>query len=401
MKLFIVTGEPFPNGMAATNRIKCYARAIEEGGLDCEVIIFRRTEIFGVKPKNTEGRGVFDGIPFRFIGDTPLRGSNVLKRQIDDHLDVLRTENYLKHNIQKGDVLFLYMGLYIDQMFRLMKVAHSKGAFCVRDLCELPYGTGKETEKTIRLRKRTLEKQFPKLDGIISISDALLNLARTYSSPFCKHIKIPILVDFDKYNLPNHSAEAEVPYIFHAGTLYEQKDGILGMIEAFGKAVKRLSTPIRFVATGNLDNSPHKEAIISLIKEYQLADRFQLTGYISDNELKDYLSKATAVIINKKPTQQNIYCFSTKLGEYLAAGKPVIMTDVGEAMNWLSNNKSAYIIEKENSEALTDAIVRVFSEPVEARGIGQEGRRVCQNSFDYRVWGKPMVSFFESLGNEV
>ncbi len=165
--------------------------------------------------------------------------------------------------------------------------------------------------------------------------------------------------------------------------------------------VKRLSTPICFVATGNLDSSPHKEAIISLIKEYQLADRFQLTGYISDNELKDYLSKATAVIINKKPTQQNIYCFSTKLGEYLAAGKPVIMTNVGEATNWLSNNKSAYIVEKENNEALTDAIVRVFSEPVEARGIGQEGKRVCQNSFDYRVWGKPMVSFFESLGKEV
>lgn len=39
MKVYILTGEPFPNGVAATNRIKCYAWAIKEGGLNCEVVI--------------------------------------------------------------------------------------------------------------------------------------------------------------------------------------------------------------------------------------------------------------------------------------------------------------------------------------------------------------------------
>ena len=47
MKIYIVTGEPFPNGMAATNRIKCYAKAIHEGGLECEVVVYRRTEVYG------------------------------------------------------------------------------------------------------------------------------------------------------------------------------------------------------------------------------------------------------------------------------------------------------------------------------------------------------------------
>ena len=401
MKVIILTGDPFPNGMASTNRIKCYARAIQEGGVDCEVLVFRRTERYGIKPKNTVRSGTLgNGVPFRYIGNTPLRGSNMLKRLASDWLDIWRTERYLLGKMQKGDVLLLYMGTYIKQSLRFMRIAHSKGAFCVRDLCELPYGTGAETKKAIRLRKMTLERLFPQLDGIISISDALMNLAKQYTTPNCKHIKVPILVNFEQFYMPDHSAEVDIPYIFHSGTLFEQKDGILGMIDSFGKAVRQLSMPIRFVSTGKIDNSPHKEEIIRLIKQYQLKDKLLFTGYLSDSELRDYSSKASLVIINKYNTQQNNYCFSTKLGEYLAAAKPVIITNVGEAKNWLSDGVSAYIIEPEDTDALAESIIRVFTKQKEAKRIGLEGQKVCRSSFDYRNWSQPMVDFLKYLGKK-
>ena len=104
------------------------------------------------------------------------------------------------------------------------------------------------------------------------------------------------------------------------------------------------------------------------------------------------------VIINKYRTQQNNYCFSTKLGEYLAAAKPVVITHVGEAINWLENGKSAYIVEPEDTEALADAIVHVFTHPEESHQIGLAGQDVCRRSFDYRNWSKPLVEFFNQLG---
>ncbi|MBR4131178.1 MAG: glycosyltransferase [Bacteroidaceae bacterium] len=399
MKVYILTGEPFPNGMAATNRIRCYARAIKEGGLDCEVLIFRRTEIYGQKPKNTIGQGAFNGIAFRFIGGTPLRGSHVFVRQANDRLDIWRTKRYLKRNLQKGDVLFFYMDRSVELTLMYMKVAHGKGALCVRDLCELPYGTGAETKKSIRLREITFTKQFPKLDGIISISDSLLNLAKKYSSPTCEHIKVPILVDYNQYYLPDKSNSVETPYIFHAGTLYEQKDGILGMIEAFGEVTQILKTPIKFISTGDINKTHEyeKRQIEKMITRYHLENKLQFTGYISSDELKDYLSKASLVVINKYSTQQNDFCFSTKLGEYLAAAKPVIITNVGEAMNWLTNGLDSIIIEPGDKQALIQAIVHVFSNPIEAQKIGRNGRNTCLNSFDYRVWSYPIVEFLKHL----
>ena len=257
---------------------------------------------------------------------------------------------------------------------------------------------GDETQETIRLRKKTIEKQFPKLDGIISISDTLMNLAKTYTLPSCKHLKVPILVDFNKYHLPNNSSLAEIPYIFHSGTLFQQKDGILGMIESFGKAVAKINRPVKFISTGNIEKSPHRDEILTLITRYSLEDKVLFTGFLSDEQLKDYLSKATMVIINKYRTQQNNYCFSTKLGEYLAASKPVIITRVGEAMHWLKENESAYIIEPEDTDALAATIEHVFSHPQEARLIGEAGQKVCRECFDYRVWGKQIVQFFNTLG---
>ena len=401
MRVYILTGEPFPNGMAATNRIKCYARAIKEGGLDCEVLVFRRTEVYGQKPKNAMGQGTFNGIPFRIIGGTPLRGNHVLVRQMNDKLDIWRTKRYLKQNLQKGDVLFFYMDAYVELALTYMKVAHSKGALCIRDLCELPYGTGAETERAIRLRKITFTKQFPKLDGIISISDSLLNLAKKYTLPTCKLIKVPILVDYNQYYLQDKSDSAETPYIFHAGTLYEQKDGILGMIEAFGEVTQILKMPIKFISTGDINKNHEyeKEQIERMITRYHLENRLQFIGYISNGELKDYLSKASLVIINKYPTQQNKFCFSTKLGEYLAAAKPVIITNVGEAMNWLTNGQDSIILEPRDKQALIQAIVHVFSNPIEAQKIGRNGRDTCLDSFDYRVWSYPIVKFLKHLGD--
>lgn len=396
MKVYIVTKEPFPNGMAAVNRIKCYAKAITEQGVECEVLIFTRTEKYGKAPRNMSGKGVSDeGIPFCYIGGTPLRGENVFIRQINDRLDKWNTLRILKRNLCPGDVVFMYFE-DVNFSLRLIKVAHSKGAVAVRDLCELPYGTGKETATAVQRRRKTLEKQLPLLDGIIPISDALLHLAQKYANKHCLFLKVPIMVDYEKYALEDKSSEAEIPYIFHSGTLYEQKDGILGMIIAIGQAVANSSKPFMFISTGTLEGSPHEEKIRSLIDRYNLKDKILFTGYLSIEELRDYLSKASLVIINKYRTQQNLYCFSTKLGEYLAAEKPVIITNVGEAMNWL-DNQTAYIVEPNDIENLSEKIVYALQHENESLEKARRGNDLCKKYFDYRTWGEPIYAFMNNI----
>lgn len=386
--------------MAPTNRIKCYAKAIAEQGIECEVLIFTRTEVYGKTPENTVGKGYFDGIPFRYIGGTPLRDANVLIRQLNDKLDRWKLKNYLRHNLRKGDIVLGYIGTDVIYVNQLIDVIHRCGAKYVRELCEYPYGTGSvESKDIIRYRELTFSKQFPLCDGFIAISEALVDLALKYKSKKGQIIKIPILVDFEKYNMKDLSEQSEYPYIFHSGTLYEQKDGILGMIKAFGIAKQQMDKNIHFISTGSMEKSPHSSEIKELIAKYQLEDNIYFTGFLSEDELKDYLSKASLVIINKYSTRQNQYCFSTKLGEYLAAEKPVIITDIGEAMNWLTDNETAYVVEVGNVNSLADRIMEAFSDNLKRKSIALKGKELCKNSFSYQSYGKRLVKFFKLLSN--
>lgn len=397
MKVYILTGEPFPNGMAATNRIKCYAKAIISQGIDCEIIVFRATENVN-RPQNTVGVGLADNIiPFRYIQGSPIPSKIFLIRNIKGLLSERQTIRFFRKRMKPNDVIFSFMGRNERLVEKLITLAHiKKGIFC-RDLCELPYGTGEETEQAVEGRKYILEHIFPKIDGFVAISDTLFELAKTNSSPNSLVIKVPIMVEYEKYAIEDRSEMTKIPYIFHAGTLYEQKDGVLGMLEAFAIAEKKLPDLIRFVFAGDLEGSRDKDRILAIIEKYNLHNKVFFLGYLSSNEIIKPLSEASLVILNKYPNQQNLYGFSTKLGEYLAAGKPIIITKVGEAMNWLKDGENAYIIDYGNTEQLADAIVKAFENPEQRKEIGNNARLLCQNAFDYHVYGKVLVEMFEQL----
>ena len=124
----------------------------------------------------------------------------------------------------------------------------------------------------------------------------------------------------------------------------------------------------------------------------------EFVGYLKRYQIKAYLSGASLVISNRPKSKQDYYGFSTKLGEYLASGTPLLMTKWGEAVNWLGNGKSAYITEPEDTEALADAIVHAFTHPEESWQIGLAGQEVCRLCFDYRNWSKPIVEYLNELG---
>lgn len=384
-------------GVASVARLKCYIKAIQKAGIDCEMDVFERRpsqvrDIFSKEIRKNQ-----EGISYWYAGGRLYGSSNIIVRQYNGWKDRARMIRHLRENIKEGDVVLVY---FSDVSFtkQVIKTVHQKGGFIVKELNELP-GKGKQTPRAERLKSETEKKVMPLFDGIICISENLLAYAQRYAHEKCVLTKIPILVDFNEYNLEDRQNEAEIKYIFHAGSLYEQKDGILGMIEAFGNARKRLPIPINYVITGNPNNSPHKEEIEKLIKDKEIEDAVIFTGYLTNEELRNYLSKSSCVIINKYKTLQNDYCFSTKLGEYMAAGKPIVITKVGEATNWLKDGETVFFVEPHKIEELSDAIVRVFSNNEESKALGRRGKMFCKKNFNCWEYSDKIVGFLNNIVN--
>lgn len=393
MNVYIITKQPFPYGMAAVNRIKCYAKSILSADINCKIIVWSRTDVNSQLPY----KGIYDGIPYEYIGNSSKRAKGEYIGRIQSFFLQLMLIIYLPFKINQNDIVLGY-GHGMKPLWRLLIfLIHKRKAFYISDLCELPYGMGAETISAINNREYYYKYMFPLFDGILAISDTLVDIAKKYCNPKCIIEKIPILVDYEKYELQDMTNEAEYPYIFHSGTLYEQKDGILGMIEAFGIATQKLDYKIHFVLTGNIEKSPHSKEIKNLIEKYQLQNVIHFTGYLSNEKLRDKLSKASLVIINKYETQQNVYCFSTKLAEYMAAGKSIIITRVGEAMNWLTDKHDCIVVEPADTNQIMTSIVEYFTVNTNQNNLGNNARKTCKKHFDYLNYCEFFKSYFKRL----
>lgn len=396
MKVFIVTWEGYPHGFAAAGRITCYAKALLLGGFEVEVVIYHRSEVFGVKAINTESSGIYEGIPFRYIGGTPLRDKNPFIRNFNDWRDAKNTISYLKRNMQKGDVILCY---FREDIFgrKLIAFAQKYGYPIVRDLCEYPYAVTTLNEQTEQKCKQYMRTDFLQFDGAICISENLLRLAMKYA-PQRHHIKIPILIDETKWDFSKVSPKPlNVPYIFHSGTLYQQKDGILDVLSAFADALPQLPQYTQYLFTGNIEKSPDKASIKQLIADRHLENNLQFLGYLSQEDMHRYIKGASLFIINKLDNLQNQYCFATKLGEYLLSGNPVLTTDIGEAVNFLVNNESAYIVKHGCIDALSSAIVKALTDKKTSTLIGLNGSKVATDCFTCKAVSSDLKQYLCQL----
>lgn len=391
MKVFLITTSSFPYGMADTKRIMCYARALLYTGIECEVVIYKRNNGFN----NIASDGIAEGVQYHYVGLSPKRSNILLYARVVDVLDRCRLFLYLRKKVKKEDVVFCYGSLYSSF---LIDYLHSRGIRFVANLTEYPFLSQSNSWGNKYFRWILLDRIFPKYDGVVSISDTLVAFAKEHTAAACCHLKVPILVDFDSYNIEDLSSiSSEGQFIFHAGSLAESKDGILGMLEAFGKFTNRYSCDLEFISTGSAEKSPHHQEILNILDQYNLKTKVRFTGYLSGEEYSLYLKKASLVIINKYISLQNKFCFSTKLGEYMAAGKCIIMTSVGEAMNWVQDEKDVFIVQPHNTDLLADKIHFVMSNPELRKTVSSQARKTCHDSFDYKHWGSIIADFFSKV----
>ncbi len=392
-KNYILTRSAFPYGFASTNRIKCYAKALCKADVPCEVIIYQRNNI----KENSVVSDVFEGVHFRYINGKSIRASNIYIARLFDLYDRISLCFFLLFHVKKGDAVFGYE--LIPFHFLLILIVHIKDAKYYAELCEYPYID--EDSKKSEWQKKIctwfiLRCQFRLYDGIIAISDGLVELGKNYANPQCKIIKIPILIDSGRIQQIDRQIHNNGMYIFHSGKLTERKDGILGMIEAFGLALKQIRTPLKFYCTGEKDNSPYKDEIDSLIHKYHLQNSLFFTGYLSEPLLAEKISRASMAIINKYPTKQNKYCFATKLGEYMAWGIPIIITKVGEAVNWLHDGEDVVMVNPCEKEELASAIVRLINDDKLRDNLSRKAIETCQKSFVYENYSVILKDFFET-----
>ena len=73
--------------------------------------------------------------------------------------------------------------------------------------------------------------------------------------------------------------------------------------------------------------------------------------------------------------------FSNSILEYMAAGRPVVATDVGGAREVVAEGTTGFLVGPRDHTGMADRIIRLLDDPLGARAMGQQGRSVVIEKF--------------------
>jgi glycosyltransferase involved in cell wall biosynthesis len=111
----------------------------------------------------------------------------------------------------------------------------------------------------------------------------------------------------------------------------------------------------------------------------------------------ELLAKASILVLPRAWGTFSQAGFPTKLGEYLATGRPVVVTATGDIPDYLTDRHSAFLVYTDGIAAFAQQLGHVMRNMAAAQVVGQRGRKVAEEEFDVNRHSRRMLDWFGKI----
>ena len=239
--------------------------------------------------------------------------------------------------------------------------------------------------------RRILTYSLANADKILSTSNVMAKETKKYTK---KDITvIPFGVDtteFKPTKVNRYFSQDDIVI----GTIksIEKKYGTEHLVRAF-KMVKDKypDLPLKLLLVGRGSQTDY---IKSLIKEFNLESDSLITGFIPYNEIPEYHNMLDIYI---SVSTEDSESFGVAILEASACEIPVIVSNVGGLPEVVENEKTGFIIEKENPSALAEVLSRLVTDKKMSSELGRKGREMVLREYDWEKSLNKMISVYDSI----
>ena len=230
--------------------------------------------------------------------------------------------------------------------------------------------------------KRDAEKVYSLVSGVVGTSDEYRD--RPFKNQRREVPKATVYVGneitvFDEGAKKNEAAVIKGPeefWVTYAGTIGTSYD-IRTMVLAAEELVKRGRSNIKMKILGG---GPMKDELDALARDKKIKN-VEFAGYAPYDKMAAYLKKSD-ILVNSfvKKAPQSIV---TKIGDYLAAGKPMINTCMSpEFRKKVEQDGFGVNIMPEDTSILADAIEDLYKNEEKRLAMGRKARQIAKEQFD-------------------
>lgn len=387
LHIVFITMADLPEGGGNTSRLKSVVQALTASGHHVSIL---NEHALGVSPPSMQKpKGEIAGAAFEYVLGSVERqygyGVATAKlravRLIHRRLRQLASEGKL-------DVVW-FNQLFFYDMYPLTRLARKLGVATIQAYED-------ERQELVTRERRSLSKRLfalnsraadrwcpPMADGIVVISRYLeQKYARLSCGPEKIHL-LPTVVDCTAWQCGPEPVTDE-PVILYTGNFGEQ-DEVENVLVALSNLRKK-GVRFRFVSLGGNSRGgeqAREEGIDALIKNLDLSSVVERRGFMPLAEVRKQICNSNILINFRREGLWSHSGLSTKLSEYLASGRMVVASRVGDVDLYLKDQESAFLLSpqcavSEIEQALSSALASLELR----KKIGSAGRAVALSQFD-------------------
>jgi len=387
MRIIFVSSGQYPNGGAATNRHLAYAKGLVELGHEVEFMLL-------VEQKWNKQEILDQGIKFTCIPEGPQNKLSKIAKIKLFYDTIVKANKLILSAHQKVKISSLILlDTRIEILIPLLNNAKKLGIKVFHERTEYPFIYGGKTIIGKIVLFIYLKFVLQKFDGLYVINNALKKYFLELTKNKIEIIVINMIVDSSRFEIVKNKSTDSFKKITYCGSIEGDKDGIPILIESFSLIAKEFPLARLQLITASR-NPIIRQSMFILAQKYGMADRFSIRGPLDRNQIPRVLCDSDILALSRPDNAQAEGGFPTKLGEYLATGNPVVITNVGEINRFLNDGLNAFIAEPNSAVKFADKLREALLSE-KADQIGIEGRKLVYNEFNYLEQAKILLEFFE------
>jgi glycosyltransferase involved in cell wall biosynthesis len=387
---------PFPHGYAVTNRVRLLGRALVEQGAAVTVLSTAVTE----RPPVVENRapkGSSEGVAFEYTTGTTVRSDRFVVRRIVEARGLIVGAWRVARLRRRGRVDCIYLWWTSQEWTptRVLVIAglRALGIPVVIEMNEPPWPLWEG--------RRGQGRGSPLLHvrGVVAISRflrdwALAEAQRRGLDP--EVIEVPILVDVGEQD-PGEYPRGEPVLVYAASPGYNQA---LDFLSKAMTVVWRRHPGCRLVVTGVNPGDPASRPFMERVAAGDFGPNVEVPGHLSRERLLAEYGRAHAVLIPLFDDMRSRARFPTKIGEYLASGRPMVSTRVGEVERYFVDGVTAFVAPPGDAQAFGEKVCEALDDPQRAARVGEAGRSLAKRAFHYQRHAEPLMQFFAAMSGK-
>lgn len=224
-----------------------------------------------------------------------------------------------------------------------------------------------------------------RIDGVVAATPFIRDRFLKTNSKTIDVNNYPILKELISEYPTNSIKENAIVYV---GGITNER-GIFELI----KALPLCNANIKLNLAGEFSHS----AIFNKASNTKGWEKVNYKGFLNRSQIKELLNQSKAGIVTLHPTLNYLDSLPIKMFEYMACELPVIVSNFPYWQKLLENFNCAIFVNPLNEHEIADAIDYILSHPMEAKLMGERGKKAVIEKFNWEVEEQKLIHFYNQL----